>query len=338
MQSNGQLTSLGIQSVRQRIGMTARQTTWRRAICAATECVILVAGAMTIAGFAGSMGWLWELTCHFRVQYFWTLALGAVLLGSLGRTRWALAAVVLTLANAAVIAPLYVGPAGQVGSNPPLRMMSLNLYLRNREFDKVLDLVHAERPDVALFLEVTPEWALALRELDDDYPYHRVIPDGFGSAGMAFYSRVQAVSLDFKNAEGMPTMVARLAPESGPLTVIGVHPSSPRSPVALEFRNLDLAVLERLVARQSGPLVVLGDLNTTSWSPYFQDLLRTTSLLDSRCGFGVEGTWPNLPLPFRIPIDHCLVSKDVTVCQRRVGPPVGSDHRAVIVDLTASGK
>ena len=48
-------------------------------------------------------------------------------------------------------------------------------------FDKVLDLVHAERPDVVLFLEVTPEWALALREPDEDYPYHRVVPDGRGA-------------------------------------------------------------------------------------------------------------------------------------------------------------
>jgi endonuclease/exonuclease/phosphatase (EEP) superfamily protein YafD len=39
----------------------------------------------------------------------------------------------------------------------------------------------------------------------------------------------------------------------------------------------------------------------------------------------------------RIPIDHCLVSPSVAIVDRRVGPPVGSDHLPVFVDFAISG-
>src|SRR5262249_10954958 len=106
-----------------------------------------------------------------------------------------------------------------------------------------------------------------------------------------------------------------------------------RGPKALEDRNRELAALAQLASRTPAPLVLMGDLNTTSWSPYFQDLVRDSGLVDSRRGFGVCATWPALPMPARIPIDHCLVSPDITVLNRRVGPEVGSDHRGILIDL-----
>ncbi len=34
-----------------------------------------------------------------------------------------------------------------------------------------------------------------------------------------------------------------------------------------------------------------------------------------------------------LPLDHCLVSDEILVANRRVGPFVGSDHFPVVVDL-----
>jgi endonuclease/exonuclease/phosphatase (EEP) superfamily protein YafD len=80
--------------------------------------------------------------------------------------------------------------------------------------------------------------------------------------------------------------------------------------------------------------MVLGDLNTTSWSPYFRDLVADSGLLDSRRGFGVEPSWPSFGLPLlRIPIDHGLVSPAVSVLDRRIGPAAGSDHLPLVIDF-----
>jgi len=35
-----------------------------------------------------------------------------------------------------------------------------------------------------------------------------------------------------------------------------------------------------------------------------------------------------------IPIDHCLVSPEIIVTKRSVGPSVGSDHYPVIIDFS----
>ncbi len=305
----------------------------RYAAFAAAACLMVPAGTGTLAGFFGRHGWLCELASHFRVQYFWLLVIATALLALARWRRWSLASATLATVNLALIVPLYFGPARQDTSGPTLRALSQNVLHANRQFERVLELIRTERPDFMLLLEVTPGWIAAMEGFRDDYPYQRAIPSP-GSSGIAFYSRIQAAELETRIVGDMPVIVAHLVSPAGPLTVIGVHPASPRRNDELEARNRSLAALADFAIRTQGPLVVMGDLNTTSWSPYFQDLIGDSGLIDSRRGFGVCATWPGLPMPGRIPIDHCLVSPGVTVVDRRIGPAVGSDHRAILIDLT----
>ena len=79
--------------------------------------------------------------------------------------------------------------------------------------------------------------------------------------------------------------------------------------------------------------MVLGDLNATAWCYAFRRFLRETGLKDSARGWGYQATWPTGFLPLRIPIDHCLLSPDLKVLNRRIGPNVGSDHFPLTVEL-----
>jgi endonuclease/exonuclease/phosphatase (EEP) superfamily protein YafD len=74
-------------------------------------------------------------------------------------------------------------------------------------------------------------------------------------------------------------------------------------------------------------------LNLTPWSPWWDALLEAGQLIDSRKGFGVHATWPANVWALMIPIDHVLVSQEVRVRRRRLGPALGSDHRPVVVDF-----
>ena len=92
-----------------------------------------------------------------------------------------------------------------------------------------------------------------------------------------------------------------------------------------------LANTSRLI---QGPVMLIGDLNLSTWSPYFDDLIKTSGLKDSRKGFGIQATWPvKFPL-LRIPIDHCLVSPSVSISNWARGPDIGSDHFPIIIDFT----
>jgi endonuclease/exonuclease/phosphatase (EEP) superfamily protein YafD len=310
-----------------------RQAALRRllVILAATATVGL--GAATLLAFAARHGWRLELLTHFRAHYFWLLVVAAVVLAATRHLVWALAAAGLAVVNLVFVAPLYFGPERD-SDGLISRAMSLNVRWINRDHRRTLDLVATEDPDFVLFLEVTPEWAEALASLNDRYPYSQVVPKR-NSAGVAFYSRVEVEDMKVEYmAYNAVTIVAHLKLPSGRLAFIGIHPSSPTSPENFEYRNRELSEVGKLAASLTTPLMLMGDLNTTGWSPYFSDLLNDSGLLDSRRGFGIEGTWPKVPFPLRIPIDHCLVSPDIMVVDRRVGPDVGSDHRPIVVDFT----
>jgi endonuclease/exonuclease/phosphatase (EEP) superfamily protein YafD len=105
------------------------------------------------------------------------------------------------------------------------------------------------------------------------------------------------------------------------------------SPSAAAARNEHLSALAKFVRREKAPVVVAGDLNVTSWSPFFRDLLRDGNVRDSREGRGVQPSWVSrIPLT-DLPLDHILISPGIVVASRMVGPHLGSDHRPVIADL-----
>jgi endonuclease/exonuclease/phosphatase (EEP) superfamily protein YafD len=296
--------------------------------------VLVAAGGATLACFVARYSWRLELASHFRVQYFWALTAAAVLLAFCRQAKLAVVAAVLAMVNLAIIAPLYIGPAQRAPTGPTLRAMSLNVHYLNHNYGATLELIVIEQPDFVALFEVTPEWLDALDFLTPDYPHQHRLPDD-GGGGIALYSRHAIVDLDVHGEEAFaPTIVARVRVPGGPLTLLCTHPASPSSAENAGMRDRQLMQAGELARSTLGAVVLVGDLNTTSWSPTFHDLLRVSGLRDSRRGFGVEASWPSLPLAvLRIPIDHCLVSPSVTILDRRIGPPVGSDHLPVFVDF-----
>lgn len=293
---------------------------------------VATAGACTLLGFGARYHYRLELLTHFRVQYFWILIAAVLLLVAVRRFGLAIGGAALALVNLVLIEPLYFGPELPAVDRPITRVMSLNVYYHNRRYQPTLELIRAEKPDIVLMLEVTPRWAAAMKELNKEYPYSRVLPK-INAGGTALYSKLplETLSVPGQDVNRMPVNVEL---PSGKLTLLCAHPSSPSTAIEFQIRNQQLGAMARWASVQTGPLMVLGDLNTTSWSPYFTDFLDESGLVDSRFGFGVQGSWPSLPPPLRIPIDHCLVTPSIAICDRRVGPAVGSDHRPIIVDFT----
>lgn len=298
--------------------------------------VALLAGAglSTVLSYGAAFYWRLELLCHFRVQYFWALAAAALILALARYRRWAATAAVLAAANLVAILPLYFGPGPRSDAGHTIRALSLNVFLENPQQQPTLELIEREQPDVIYLMEISPAWSEALATLYEDYPHRRILLR-WGVDGVALLSRFPLEKVQVRLVPGvsLPTLVAEVATPDGPLTLIATHPASPGGRRNVELRNDQFVKLAEWARQSTAPVMILGDLNSTSWSPYFQDLLDDAGLADSRCGFGVEPTWPWFPLPLRIPIDHCLVSPEISIFDRRVGPSVGSDHRPLLVDF-----
>ncbi|MCH8243475.1 MAG: endonuclease/exonuclease/phosphatase family protein [Planctomycetes bacterium] len=289
--------------------------------------------AGTILGFFGRWGWVLELFSHFRPHY--SLLLATVIVPLALARRWKTVVVVGCFAaiNFVSVLSMYVAPSRGDVEGVSLRCVLFNVNTANVRHADVAAFLQRSDADVIMLLETDDIWLSAMREALDEYPYSAAAPrkDNFG---IGLFSKLPIVGgIEAMGAVGLPAIRATLIKDGCELTLVGVHAVPPKSAEYAALRNDLFDSLAGSVPRVDGPVVLLGDLNATPWSPYFHDLLARTGLSDGRRGFGIKATWPSFLGPFGIPIDHCLVSDDVIVEDFQLGPSAGSDHRAVVVDL-----
>lgn len=291
-------------------------------------------------GFVGRVWWALELASHFRVQYVLILLVFSVVFAAARKWKPCAVFVVFFLMNVSVVVPVYLKPdlKGTV-SEQSYRAMLINVHSSNDRYDLVTELIRQSEPDLVVLEEVNTDWMQGVMGIEKDYPYStsKLRDDNFG---IALFSRIPLESSDVKyiGADGLPSIVATIHTQTSVLTLIGTHPLPPMSRAYADSRNEQMNSLARYAkkAQKQGPVMLLGDLNTTPWSFKFGDLIDQSGLHDSRRGFGVQTSWPSFFWPLRIPIDHCLHSGDIHIQNRRIGPDVGSDHLPVIVDFTVS--
>lgn len=306
-----------------------------RITLAARLALCLLAGA-TLFGFAGGWWWLFDLFSHFRIQYVVAALLLAVILLVLRDRRWALLAAAVGAANLVPVVALFLSPvqAAPPAAGQPLRLVSFNVFGFNQEYARLLDYVAREHPDVLVLLEVTPEWMPSVRELAREYP-HQWINAGDDVSGIAVMSRTAPLasrSFDL-GGNGVPSYLLTIGSADGPLSVLGTHLNWPIGARASQLRNSQLAVLAQIAREHAGPLVIVGDLNITPFSPRFQQLLRDGGLHRCVPDAGLTPTWPaNFP-PLFIQIDHCLATAGVQARNFEIGGFLGSDHYPIAIDV-----
>ena len=296
-----------------------------------------------MATTAGSF-WLGDLAVHFPVQYAALALVAFVVFLILRSPAWAALALAVaafnTLSAAPVLAarPPAVPPTVARGPGEPVRVRvaSINVLYTNSQFQRVADFIHHERPDAIVLVEMTEAWRRSLAGLDREYPYHYATR-GVGPRGMNLWSRLPMKDVGVLpiGARQEPAIQATLIAAQGrQLRLFGVHATWPMAPPSAARRNEQFELLaQHARATTALPLVVVGDLNVTPFSPYFRRLLVDGRLRSAADGFGWVPTWPSFLLPAGIQIDHALVNAAVTVQSFRPGAADGSDHRPIIVDL-----
>jgi endonuclease/exonuclease/phosphatase (EEP) superfamily protein YafD len=296
----------------------------------------------SIAGFMGSIHKYLELTSHFKLQYL--MAALACLLIFVALHGWwsALMACFTVVINLMMVLPWYMLPSQAHLTQPsdPVKLLFANVESTNKNFSAFIRLVIEGNPDVVIIQEATEPWIDRLKVLKERFPYDKALPRP-GGFGIALYSRIPVEGFDVLaiGSERVPGLLARLNRGGGVLSVVTVHPHAPLCRNYFRQRNEQLRDAASIVQALPAPKILVGDLNTSLWSPYYAHLMRQTGLDNARKGFGLLPTWPAfMPWPFlRIPIDHCLVSPDIRVIRMRTGRTIGSDHLPIIVDMEIPG-
>ena len=315
-------------------GDRASKLSFNRALSIAA----LVACLVTAASFLARGSWLLELFTHFRFQ----LALGSLmlLLCALARRRLLTAALaaLAAAANAAPLVPyIFPAPLAAQAAGDSFRLMSANVHYRNTDYSALLAEVRRQDPDVLGLMEVDGAWLDGLSALESQYRY-RVLRPEEGAYGLALYSKLPIRRLPTSPyiERGFQTAVlVELETGEGPVTLALAHVRAPTGPAKARLRNAQFGkIAEMLELDGSEARILIGDLNTTPWSPYYRQLAETTGMQSAALGYGYEPSWPSGFSLLKIPIDHCLVSEGLRVASFQTGADVGSDHLPIVIDVT----
>ena len=294
--------------------------------------------AFTIAGFAGEYHWFLDLFSHFRLQYFAILTILSVIFTFLRRYSMATFLLVFTALNYYVISPyVWTSTPEATSETRGYRLLVSNVLSTNDSVDTLLTFINETSPDIVLLMEIDQNGKLLFEELRAAYP-HQVVRARQDNYGIGIYSRYPIANSQIMAAGNVSVPVLNLDfdLEGQRLSFYGIHAIVPVSSQRAEHQRRQFESIADQITKNTAPVVVAGDLNTTQWSVRFRNLLSEAKLHDPSRYYSILTTWPVHFIPLSIPIDHFLHSDNIVVTRRIRGPAFGSDHYPFIVDFAIS--
>jgi len=276
-----------------------------------------------------------ELLSHFVYIYVVILIL-LCLVAEMQNARLALVIATCALAvNVARFAVDWVPVSNDITSSyGRVKIIEFNCYgPRNKKPTEIGKIAREEKADIICFCEVEGKWNKAIAANFPDYPFKSVFPYNCGIAVVSKIPIEKSQTL-IAQYEQRPRMLITFRLKDGrKLSILLAHPTIPMRKDRFEGRNREFELYAQDLAPVKGPRMIVGDLNCTPWSYYFEKLLKDTGLKDSEKGFGLQPSWPTVyKVPPFLPIDHFLVSPDIQVISRKIEREAGSDHRPVMIE------
>lgn len=284
------------------------------------------------------------------LNYFmpWLLAglIPGLIMAGLARRKW----IGLTLAAPATLISLTFAPLfwpqspAVLAANTKLKVMSYNVWGKNKTLDQAAQLIRREEPDILLLQEVYPPLAENLAAmLTDLYPDAVLHVAYEPQAGQAVFSRFPVIPIALAYEKGRTQKVSVTTPV-GPIAIWNVHPNVPR-PWTRHYQQV--SALAEDLAQVDGPLIVGGDFNTTDHSETYALVNQYLQNAHWEAGWGFGFTFPAHQPRFKsIPIltpllriDHIFYSPHFTAhSAHTLSESGGSDHFPVMAELTLNVK
>ncbi len=307
---------------------------------------IVVMSGCSLFTYLGKFHRLFELTTHFRLQY-WLGAFVAVIVMSFWRQwRWVAPAVLVLVLNSIHLYPWVITSGMAISTSPTgklLKLAQVNVQYRNTQYDRMVAYLKNADRDIVILQEVNQEWVDRLVPIREIYPYSQIEARPTGS-GIAVYSKLpfEKVETLHLGAADRPGIHIQFKLGDKIVNLITFHPLTPILPAKFAGSTKETAAIAELVAQTAAPKILIGDFNDTMFSHRHSQLLAKTQMRNVRSTAGsvIIPTWPSW-LYFHwlmIPIDHCLVSDDIFTEVARSGGANGSDHLPLEVNLVLTDK
>lgn len=286
--------------------------------------------------------WPFTLCTNFPVQ-FGIVGLLVATLAAVLRSRLSLVIAVVSLVvnGGILIQTLNTDPRPAQANSPRLTFGHLNAQTRPIDVGALGQYLDATRPDVFVVLDPTQSDVPMLTRTAPGYRVHR---SGQRASASPDYVRtvvfsrtvIDGVQHPRDRAFGASAVEFVVPSATGPVSVVVFGTDSPTTPERAHRRDQALNAATRWSTTHPERRIVMGDFNSTPWSPEFGQLLREGDLFDSLDGFGLQVSWPESNIALRIPIDHALLGPRLAATDRATGPAFGSQHRSLEVTVTSA--
>jgi vancomycin resistance protein VanJ len=283
-----------------------------------------------------------RLGSYFAPWLFLPL-LPALLVALLGHRRWLLIALVPLLM-------LFVGRFGFLflPRRPPeqvqgveLKVMTFNVHRRNDNASGIVDLIRAQKPDIIALQELPDRISSMLQaELAQEYP-HQLVEERY-SMPLALFSRYPLRAQQISENTGRVQQAIVETP-NGAVMVWNLHAAIAWLQPRWKEQRQTIQGVADSVAAADGPVIVLGDLNTTDQTENYRILTRRLKDLHREIGWGFGFTFPDGKWGLHgfwpiVRIDYVLFSEHFEPLQIKRGTPVyKSDHRPLFGRLLLQG-
>lgn len=231
-------------------------------------------------------------------------------------------------------------PAGAEKAH--IKILQFNVLYLNEELKNAIPWIIKQDADIVVLQEISEPRANELTELKNHYSWSQIKTNDRRKAfGMAIFSNLAVSKFDYIDiGDGENNYsLTEFSINGGKLHMYEIHTQSPVTPLLFDQRNFELSVVAEAMSKDKAPYrMLVGDMNSTIYSPYLQNVMKKVGLHSAQQGYHLEGTWNSfLPPELCIGIDHILVSKQIKIERREIGPDLASDHFPVITTLSLYG-
>jgi endonuclease/exonuclease/phosphatase (EEP) superfamily protein YafD len=346
------------------IGLRLRKNARRAFIIATSIYIVLLVGYIVLRLIFGDG--VWWLSLLNALAHLWFLPLFVLFpLAILIDRRTAFRLMPLVLIAGLWFGPYYLTKPIPETASPTLSVLTFNVWGDNPRMGDVETWIRDSSADVVLLQEIPESYSEnGFANLLDAYPYQQVQSLDMRTWGNAILSRIpfgetenfdlegdgtpshQRVTFDW-NAATIALYNIHLVLPIGDQAHFSTPIDNPFLHLALKYddnpRNAEIARLLERLDGESLPYIMGGDFNTSDQSVIYQPLAahRRDSFREVGSSFGAS--WPlpvNGEFPAFIPpllrVDYIWHTSYFQAISVQQGPPLGSDHLALLATLALS--
>lgn len=221
--------------------------------------------------------------------------------------------------------------------NAVISILVSNVLTPNQRYDKLLQRIEEEKPEIVLTLETDKRWEEDLSVLEKEYIYTVKIPKD-NLYGMHLYSKLKLEDIEVKYiiSDEIPSIHGYVKLKNGER--VRIHCLHPKPPSPTEDdtstnRDAELLLVGRDLRSGQESILVFGDLNDVAWSRTTRLFQRLSGLLDPRKGRGFYNTFHTGYFLLRWPLDHVFHTNDFTLIKLKRLKSIGSDHFPMFIKL-----